>query len=96
MAHSYFFDAVREQVFLYMFRYPPGIPVPILVSESGDHIGVIGAAMMVRQRLVVEDFRLLIQTSKRSLTVRRFTSADFVQPQHRAAALQWYIKDSGI
>jgi glucokinase len=51
MAHSYFLDSVREQVFRHMFRYPPEIPVPILVSELGDHIGVIGAAMMVRERL---------------------------------------------
>ncbi|MBS1852863.1 MAG: ROK family protein [Acidobacteria bacterium] len=51
MAHSYFLDTVREQVFRHMFRYPRGVPVPILVSELGDHIGVIGAAMMVRERL---------------------------------------------
>jgi glucokinase len=51
LAHPYFLDNVREQVFRHMFRYPRGVPVPIRVSELGDHIGVIGAAMMVKERL---------------------------------------------
>jgi glucokinase len=50
-AHPYFLDNVREHVARHVFRYPAGEAVPILVSELGDHIGVIGAAMMVRERL---------------------------------------------
>lgn len=50
-AAPYFLEELRAQVAKHIFRYPPGEPVPILVSQLGDHIGVIGAALMVKDRL---------------------------------------------
>jgi glucokinase len=50
-ASSFFIEEVRAHVAKHIFRYPPGEPVPILVSELGDQIGVVGAAMMVKERL---------------------------------------------
>jgi glucokinase len=50
-ASRFFIEEVRAHVAEHIFRYPPRKPVPILVSELGDHIGVIGAAMMVKERL---------------------------------------------
>ena len=50
-ASGYFLGELQKQVDAHIFRYPPGQPVPILVSELGDHAGVCGAAMMVRERL---------------------------------------------
>lgn len=50
-ASRFFIDDVRAHVAKNVFRYPPNEPVPIVVSEIGDSIGVIGAAMMVKERL---------------------------------------------
>lgn len=50
-AHRYFLENVRDHVSRHIFRYPPGQPMPILVSELGDYIGVLGGAMMVKERL---------------------------------------------
>jgi glucokinase len=50
-ASRYFIDDLRTHVAAHIFRFPPGDPVPILVSELGDYVGVIGAALMVRERL---------------------------------------------
>jgi glucokinase len=50
-ASSYFLDELRRQVSSQVFRYPPGEPVPILISQLGDHIGVIGSALMVKERI---------------------------------------------
>jgi glucokinase len=50
-ASRYFLEELRAHVSRHIFRYPPGESVPILVSELGDHIGVIGAALMVKGRL---------------------------------------------
>jgi glucokinase len=53
-AWPYFLEELRTQVAKHIFRYPPGEPVPILVSQLGDHIGVIGAALMVKDKLNVQ------------------------------------------
>jgi len=53
-ASKYFLDELRAHVNAHIFRYPPGEPVPIVVSQLGDHAGVCGAAMMVRERLEAE------------------------------------------
>jgi glucokinase len=50
-AHQYFLSDLQEHVSRHIFRYPPGQPVPIVASNLGDHIGVLGAAMMVKERL---------------------------------------------
>jgi glucokinase len=50
-ASKYFLPELTEHVNQHIFRYPPGEPVPILISELGDHTGVHGAALMVRERL---------------------------------------------
>lgn len=50
-ASQYFIEEVRSHVAKHIFRFPPGEPVPILVSDLGDQIGVVGAAMMVKERL---------------------------------------------
>ena len=50
-AHPYFIDNLRAHVALNVFRYPVGEPVPIHISKLGDNMGVIGAAMMVKERL---------------------------------------------
>jgi glucokinase len=50
-ASSYFLPELTKQVNQHVFRYPPSEPVPILISELGDHAGVHGAALMVRERL---------------------------------------------
>jgi glucokinase len=42
-AAPYFLEAVREQVNAHVFRYPPGEPVEIVLSELRDHSGVLGA-----------------------------------------------------
>ena len=50
-AHPYFLNKVRDHVARNIFRYPAGEAVPICISEPGDNMGVIGAAMMVKERL---------------------------------------------
>jgi glucokinase len=50
-AHKYFLDRVRDHVARNIFRYPQGEAVPICISELGDNMGVVGAAMMVKERL---------------------------------------------
>jgi glucokinase len=54
-ASRFFIDELRAHVSTHVFRYPPGEPVPILISELGDHIGVIGAALMVKERLMTKE-----------------------------------------
>jgi glucokinase len=50
-AHPYFLGQLRDHVARNIFRYPVGETVPICISELGDNMGVIGAAMMVKERL---------------------------------------------
>ncbi len=40
-----FLDDVRAHVNAHLFRFPPGEPVPIVVSDLCDHAGVLGAAV---------------------------------------------------
>jgi glucokinase len=50
-AHPYFLGQLRDHVARNIFRYPVGETVPICISELGDNMGVIGAAMMVKERM---------------------------------------------
>jgi len=50
-AHKYFLDKIKDHVARNIFRYPPKETVPICISELGDNMGVVGAAMMVKERL---------------------------------------------
>jgi len=50
-AHQHFLQPLQDHLNRHIFRYPPGEPVPIRISELGDNMGVIGAAMMVKERL---------------------------------------------
>jgi glucokinase len=50
-ASRFFLEEVQAHVAKHIFRFPPQEPLPIVVSEIGDPIGVIGAAMMVKERL---------------------------------------------
>ena len=50
-AAPYFLETLQFHVSQHIFRYPAGDPVPIVISELGDHVGVIGAALMVQERL---------------------------------------------
>src|SRR6185295_15814596 len=43
-AAGHFLDPVQSHVNRHIFRYPPGEPVPIVISQLSDHIGVLGAA----------------------------------------------------
>ena len=45
-AARHFLDAVQAHVDRHTFRYPPGEPVPIVLSELSDHAGVLGAAAL--------------------------------------------------
>jgi glucokinase len=44
-AARHFLEPVQAHVNRHIFRYPPGEPVPIAVSQMGDHAGVLGAAV---------------------------------------------------
>ena len=44
-AAHHFLEPVRAHLNRHIFRYPPGEPVPIVISQMGDHIGVLGAAV---------------------------------------------------
>lgn len=50
-AAAWFIDDLRRHVAAHIFRYLPNDPVPILTSTLGDHIGVIGAALMLQEYL---------------------------------------------
>jgi glucokinase len=50
-AQKYFLDKVRDHVAKNIFRFSAGESLPIAISELGDNMGVIGAAMMVKERL---------------------------------------------
>lgn len=52
-AARHFLDALRAHVNRHIFRYPPGEPVPILLSKLRNHAGVLGAAAVAWER--VED-----------------------------------------
>jgi glucokinase len=43
-AAAHFLEPLRDHVNTHIFRFPPGEPVPIVVSELGDHMGVLGTA----------------------------------------------------
>lgn len=45
-AADHFLPRVREQVNRYIFRYPKGKPVPIVVSKMGEYAGAMGAAAL--------------------------------------------------
>lgn len=53
-ASQFFIEDLRSHVGKHVFRFPANEPVPILVSNIGDQIGVIGAAMMVKERLLLQ------------------------------------------
>ena len=44
-AARHFLEPVQAHVNRHIFRYPPGEPVPIVVSKLSDHAGVLGAAV---------------------------------------------------
>jgi glucokinase len=44
-AARHFLEPVQAHVSRHIFRYPPGQPVPIVISQLSDHIGVLGAAV---------------------------------------------------
>lgn len=50
-AADYFLAKLQDHVDRHIFRYPSGETVPIVVSKFGDYAGVVGAAIMVRERL---------------------------------------------
>jgi glucokinase len=50
-AAEHFLAQLQDHVDRHIFRYPPGEGVPIAISRFGDYAGVLGAAVMVRQRL---------------------------------------------
>jgi len=45
-AARHFLEPVQAHVNRHVFRYPPGEPVPILLSKLSDHAGVLGAAAL--------------------------------------------------
>jgi glucokinase len=53
-ASRFYIEDIRDHVSKHIFRFPKREPVPIFVSELGDHVGVIGAAMMVKERLLAQ------------------------------------------
>jgi glucokinase len=50
-AAAHFLPALQAHVNEHTFRYPPGEPVPILLSALRDHAGVLGAAALAWQHL---------------------------------------------
>jgi glucokinase len=44
-AARHFLEPVQAHVNRHIFRYPPGEPVPIVISQMSDHAGVLGAAV---------------------------------------------------
>jgi glucokinase len=48
LAAKYFLPDLQQQVNQHIFRYPPGVGVPVVVSEIAEHAGVLGAAMMMK------------------------------------------------
>ncbi len=50
-AARFFIDELCSHVNRHIFRYPRGVEVPIVISELGDLSGVVGAALMARERL---------------------------------------------
>lgn len=50
-ASRFFLDQLRAHVRNYVFRYPRGEEIPIEISEFGDLSGLVGAALMARERL---------------------------------------------
>ena len=50
-AARHFLPRVRAHVVAHAFRYPPGAPLPIVVSELGDYAGVYGAAALAWEEL---------------------------------------------
>jgi glucokinase len=48
---KYFLPQLQLQVNEQIFRYPPGQGVPIVVSNIGDHSGVLGATAYVREKM---------------------------------------------
>lgn len=45
-AAAHFVEPVQAHVDAHIFRYPEGSSVPIVVSELGNHLGVLGAAVL--------------------------------------------------
>ncbi|MDR3738571.1 MAG: ROK family protein [Terracidiphilus sp.] len=50
-ASRFFINELRAHVRKYVFRYPRGEEVPIRISEFGELSGLVGAALMARERL---------------------------------------------
>lgn len=51
LAADYFLSDLQQHVNQYIFRYPQGEGVPVVISEIAEHAGVLGAAMMMKVRL---------------------------------------------
>jgi glucokinase len=49
-ASRFFIEQLRAHVRKYVFRYPRGEEVPIKISKFGELSGVVGAALMARER----------------------------------------------
>ena len=49
-AARHFLDPLKAHVNRYVFRYPPGEPVPILLSKLRNHAGVLGAAAVAWEK----------------------------------------------
>jgi glucokinase len=47
----FFLPQLQQQVKEQVFRYPSGEEVPILISQLGDHSGVLGASAFVREKM---------------------------------------------
>ena len=50
-ASRFFLDELRAHVRNYVFRYPRGEEIPIEISQFGELSGLVGAALMARERL---------------------------------------------
>ena len=51
LAAKYFLPELQSHLNQHIFRYPPGIGVPVVVSQIAEHAGVLGAAMMMKEHL---------------------------------------------
>lgn len=51
LAAAHFLPGVSAFVQAHSFRYPPAREIPIVVSALAEHAGVLGAAMMLKERL---------------------------------------------
>ncbi len=55
-AADHFLAFVQDHVNDHTFRYPPGDPIPIVVSQLRNHSGVLGTAALAWERLTGSEF----------------------------------------